>query len=264
MPASTPVPVPVPGPVPTATPRRSLRNRPAAVPARLRVLLPALLPALLLTGGCAFGLPRPVGPAGVDGLQVPTPSPDPRDFVDRIDNPYLPLFPHTTWTYESTSTGGRITVAVFPEPEEVAGVRTTRVERTEGDRTTAGFYAQDTAGNVWSFGADAPGTAGDWLAGVDGAEAGLVMPATPRVGDGFEQQDAPGVAEGRSTVLALGVTRTTPYAVRQDLLEIEDRSALDDRVVTRFYAPGLGMVLEERDGRQWALAEHTAPPAPTS
>ena len=35
---------------------------------------------------------------GIDGLTVPTPTPDPEDFVGEVDNPWLPLEPGSTWT----------------------------------------------------------------------------------------------------------------------------------------------------------------------
>ena len=41
--------------------------------------------------GCGVGEPRSIDPPGVDELEIPTPSPDPADFVRAIDNPWLPL-----------------------------------------------------------------------------------------------------------------------------------------------------------------------------
>ena len=47
-------------------------------------------------------------PSGVDGLVVPTPAADPGDFVDGVDNPWLPLVPgHRCWTYRATGDDGR-------------------------------------------------------------------------------------------------------------------------------------------------------------
>ncbi len=63
--------------------------------------------AVLLLAGCgSAGAPGTTAPAGVDGLEIPTPSPDPRDFVERIDNPYLPLVPGSHWTYEESGSEG--------------------------------------------------------------------------------------------------------------------------------------------------------------
>ena len=66
---------------------------------------------------------------------------------------------------------------------------------------TFDWYAQDTAGNVWYFGEDTtefdergrPDTAGSWEAGVDGAQAGIVM-----LGDAAGRRRLPaGVLRGR-------------------------------------------------------------------
>ena len=66
-----------------------------------RPLLLALAAALpLLVAGCGSA-PQKSPPTGVDGLEIPTPSPDPDDFVQDIDNPYLPLRPGSRWVYES-------------------------------------------------------------------------------------------------------------------------------------------------------------------
>ena len=56
---------------------------------------------LLLTacGGAGQANPEKIGPRGVDELVIPTPDPDPADFVDGVDNPWLPLQPGTVWTY---------------------------------------------------------------------------------------------------------------------------------------------------------------------
>ena len=151
-------------------------------------------------------------------LEIPTPSPDPGDFVERIDNPWLPLLPGAEWVYESTE-GETITVTVTDRTREVAGVTTTVVRDVVTDEDgevveeTDDWFAQDRAGNVWYFGEDTveyggpdrrrPDTSGSWEAGVDGAEAGIAMLARPRRGDGYEQEHAEGEAEDRATVLEL-------------------------------------------------------------
>ena len=111
--------------------------------------------------------------------------------------------PGNRWVYESQGEDAEtITVTVTDETRVVAGVTTTVVSDvvTDADgqvvEETFDWFAQDRDGNVWYFGEDTteyddrgrPDTAGSWEAGVDGAQAGLVMPATPRVGDGFRQE----------------------------------------------------------------------------
>jgi hypothetical protein len=221
--------------------------------------LVAGLAAATLTG-CAGGPPQ-VDPAGVDGLEIPTPSPDPRDFVASVDNPWFPLEPGTVWTYRATSSEGAqtIVVTVTDRTRVVQGVPTTVVHDVVTDargRTvedTFDWYAQDTAGNVWYFGEDTTAydgrkasTEGSWEAGVDGAEAGLLMPAKPRVGDGYAQEFRAGVAEDRGEILALHERHQVPAGTYDDVVVTEDTTPLEPGLVERkYYARGVGVILEE-------------------
>lgn len=210
--------------------------------------MPARTPlaaALLLVAGltgCASS-PGTVPPSGVDQLVVPTPTPDPGDFVDVVDNPWFPLEPGSRqrWTIDGEPEGG-LRVEVLAGPR-TAGVATTAV-RTTATLDPAGgggwsadlgtdYYGQDRDGNVWWFGHE-----GEWRAGVDGAEAGLVVPARPRTGDGYRMAFLAGVVEDRAEVLAAGA----------DLLEIERIPEDGARSVTH-YERGLGPVrVETSDG----------------
>ncbi|QZY29894.1 hypothetical protein [Nocardioides coralli] len=220
----------------------------------------ALVAAVLLLAGCA-GDPPTAPPTGVDGLVVPTPDPDPADFVEGIDNPWLPLAAGNTWVYEA---GGGVTVTVVVEAgdHEVAGVAMTEVRTTrEGPASDAvesvDWYAQDRAGNVWWF-----GTEGVWEAEVAGAEAGLAMPARPRVGDGFERQLAPGVAEERARVVDTDGDAAVPFGDLDGVLVLEETSALEPgRVDVSHHAPGVGLVLREpgdEEGERLELVDFTS------
>jgi hypothetical protein len=201
-------------------------------------LLSGITGATAVAGCGAASSPSP--PAGVDGLVVPTPSPDPDDFVAGVDNPWFPLQPDTTWRYDVADLGGtyRLTVTVADGPT-VAGVATTARVSTEAGRTVADYYAQDNDGNVWWFGRQ-----GSWRAGVDGAEAGLAMPATPRVGDGYREAYARGVVEDVAEVSALEERMTVPVGTFEALV-VEHRSALAVGTTRETsYAEGLGVVAE--------------------
>jgi len=233
---------------------RTRRTAPRTVGALLPLLV--TLPLLAACGSA----PETSAPSGVDGLEIPTPSPDPKDFVDGIDNTYLPLTPGSVWKYRTTSSEGVETniVTVTDRTKLVAGVTTTVVHDVARDgrgrviENTWDWYAQDTAGNVWYFGEDTTeyadgkaSTEGSWEAGVSGAQAGLAMPADPRVGDGYAQEYAPGVAEDRGEILAVDDTVSIPFGDFQDVVRTEDTSPLEpDLVENKYYAPAVGVVME--------------------
>lgn len=201
----------------------------------------ALATGLLLgTSGCAgIGQPEPYESLGINGLVIPTPTPAPADFVDDVDNPWLPLEPGARMTYDLTEDGrttGRMVVDVLDGTVPVAGLAATAVETTTdpGDGTTTvetHLYAQDEAGNVWLVGADS--AASSWRAAEDGAEAGLAMPADPRLGDGWLSYDVPGLPRASATIEdqssemvqlleEAGTTTRTVYEKGVGLVGLED------------------------------------------
>lgn len=175
---------------------------------------PAITVAITLaitvgTAGCAgLGQPAPYDSPGINGLEIPTPSPAPDDFVDTVDNPWLALEPGATWHYDVTEDGrtvGTIDAEVLDATREIGGltataVRTvTNLDGVDRDADQTRFYAQDHDGNVWLVGVDSfPGLT--WRAGEGGAEAGLVMPADPRVGDGWLTYRLPDLGQAKTTV----------------------------------------------------------------
>jgi hypothetical protein len=200
---------------------------------RGRVSIGALLVALALSGCSSVSVDYEE--TGIDQLTIPTPSPDPEDFVARIDNPWLPLEPGSTWTYDIESGGadGEATVTVEPSNLRLGGVPVTLV-RTQshvglGTPTeTTDYFAQDRDGNVWWF-----GQAGVWDVEVAGAEAGLAMPADPRVGDGWRLALLEGVVEDRVTV--------ENVEDGQVIVRVESDLA-PGVVVQRTYEDGIGLV----------------------
>ena len=202
----------------------------------------ALVAAIaLVAGGCGAASPDSP-PSGVDELTIPTPSPDPRDFVRDVDNPWLALEPGATWRYTVTgATPGTLAITVEDTTYDVAGVPTTPVRRTE---PTGGevvdYYAQDRRGNVWWFGRE-----GVWQAGEDGAQAGLAMPATPRLGDGWRAAYDADVVDVRVTVESRGQAADTPAGryTTWSASTSPTRSSPAPRGA-RYYARGVGLVEE--------------------
>ncbi len=232
-------------------------TRRAASAARRLVSLGLASGLLVACSGSA----APLGPTGIDGLTIPTPSPAPADFVAHVDNPWFPLRPGTRWVYRRfTTIDTRTLVAtVLPAPRVVDGVATTAVRwqwRRSERRTTIAvrWYAQDRAGNVWWFGqhlwrgdprVDDLATR-SWQAGRDGAQAGLLVAARPRVGDGYANGFRPGVVERRSTVVSLDSTVAVPRRSYRGTLTTRDASGLGPhRLVRSFFARGVGLVAQQ-------------------
>lgn len=205
--------------------------------------------------------PAPLGVTGVDGLTIPTPSPDPADFVAGVDNPWFPLAPGTTWTYRRSTPYGSETLfaTALTRPYEIAGVATTAVRWQavrHGHRRTlvVRWYAQDDAGNVWWFGQEVhraapqvdPLARRSWRAGVDDARAGLVLSAVPREGDGYANASAPGVVDRRSTVVSLTASVATPGRTYRDAVLTRDTSTLQPTMAEQtFFVRGIGMVAQQ-------------------
>jgi len=216
--------------------------------------------ASVTLSGCGASPPE-LGPTGVDGLTVPTPSPDPADFSGDATNQWFPLAAHTRWTYrQELPTGARSVVAeVLPGRRLIAGVGTTPVRwqvRSHGIARTAmvRWYAVDSVGNVWWFGqrVSAHGPRLDRLAarsfvvGSEGAEAGLVITADPREGDGYLNAQQPGVVERRSTVLSLTGTVATSNRTFHGTVITRDLSTTDPlHTVQTYFARGIGIVAQE-------------------
>jgi hypothetical protein len=211
----------------------------------------------LVTGGCGTASPESP-PSGIDELTIPTPSPDPQDFVHGIDNPWLALVPGRTWTYRVTGPHpGTLVISVEDTTYDVAGVATTPVTRTEptGDQVVD-YYAEDRRGNVWWFGRE-----GVWLAGEDGAEAGLAMPATPRLGDGWREAYDADVVDVQMTVETRDQAVTTPAGRYDHTVGLDLRYPLEPGTAKRaFYERGVGLVEEISTDGPIYLAELQSPP----
>lgn len=211
--------------------------------------------------------PETIDPSGVDGLVVPTPAADPADFVDEVDNPLLPLKPGATWRHRGHSGGETVTstTEVLAGSRDVQGVATTVVRQVvrvgDAESEVERYYAQDRAGNVWLFGVEvrtplpaaarSDGAAAvplleSWRAGEGGAEAGLAVPAEPRVGDGYLTGTRPDGSGERREVRSADAELMLEYGDLDGLLRTQVTSELEPGVVRqRYHAPGVGLVLDE-------------------
>jgi hypothetical protein len=213
------------------------------------------LSVLVLAAGCGGGDDSSALPQGSEPVDL-----DPADFVARIDNPYWPMTPGSTWLYRETGEDGaeqRVEVTVTDRTKQILGIDATVVHDvvTEGGELkedTYDWYAQDTDGNIWYLGEDTKeyedgkvdSTKGSWEAGVDGAQAGIITPADPKVGMTYRQEYYEGVAEDAGEVLSLDETAEVPYGSFDHTLETKDYTPLEPDVVEhKFYAKGVGPVL---------------------
>jgi hypothetical protein len=186
---------------------------------------------------------------------------DPAEFTTEITNHYWPMRPGSRWVYRETdqNTAQRVVVTVTDRTREIANGVTARVvhdvvtEDGEPVEVTDDWYAQDSDGNIWYLGEATTeyedgkpvSSAGSFEAGVDGAEAGIIMPADPRPGLSYRQEYYAGEAEDFVRVQSLDETATVPFGSFDDVLQTEDTNPLEKPpdVEHKYFAEGVGPVL---------------------
>ena len=175
-------------------------------------------------------------------------------FTAQVTNTWFPLTPGTQYVYKGVKDGkpSRDVVTVTRRVVTIDGAPCVTVDdrlylagRLE-ERTTD-WYSQDAAGNVWYFGErtaelDRRGrvtsTEGSWRAGVDGASAGIYMPAAPRLGQAGRQEYYKGHAEDHFKVIGV-----FPNAVlTQETTPLEPGT-----VDHKLYVRGLGTAYEQTE-----------------
>ena len=197
--------------------------------------------------------------AAAEGPPI-APLPAAGGFAKKIDNPYSPFLPGMRWVYAGGSPRERerIVVEVLDEAKLIEGISATVVRDTvkvngELIEDTFDWYAQDLAGRVWYLGeatkeyenGQVVSTEGSWEAGVDGAEAGIIMFAHPKVGEPYRQEFYAGHAEDQAKFLTLNTRAATKAGVFKHVRMTEDTTPLDSAITEiKFYAPGVGIVLE--------------------
>ena len=220
----------------------------------LSVAAPVLLSCSSDSGSPGHG-PRARADLGVDVAEL---SPV-------VDNPYVAFASVRRAVYEGEepdaethgATKVRVESTVRDTLETVAGAKVTVVEVSDFDdgelvEKTTDYYAQHRSGVVYYMGERVDdyeggkiiGHGGQWLAGEHGNWAGVFMPAAPKVGDVFEQERAPGVAEDRSRVVATGRTVTVPAGTFRDCIVTEDFDPVGRTTQGKVYCRGVGLVRE--------------------
>jgi hypothetical protein len=220
---------------------------------------PATAAALAACVAALGGHPAAAGSAAAVPLPLLPPA---SDFVRTVDNPWFPLVPGTVLTSagESDGTPAKDIFRVTGRTKTILGVRATVVDDRVFERgrlveRTSDWYAQDKAGNVWYLGEDTAtlrpdgsveSREGSWQAGVDGARAGIFMPARPRAGMTGRQEDYPGHAQDRYRILSLDVRVRTPAVTSRRAMLVRETTPLEPGVVDhKLYVRGIGTVREE-------------------
>ena len=183
---------------------------------------------------------------------------NPADFTTRIDNPYWPMKAGSRWVYRSVDPEGltaqRDVVKATNQTKKVDGVETLVVSDVASENgkpveVTSDYYAQDNAGNIWYFGENTAeysngkvkSREGSFEAGVDGAQAGVALPANPKPGMKYRQEDYAGQAEDRGEVISTDAQAEPPFGHFTNALMTEDTSPLEPKVLEfKFYARGIG------------------------
>jgi hypothetical protein len=201
----------------------------------------------------------------------------PGTFRAEVSHPLVPLTSVRSAVFEgrerNRETGEtidlRVESRVLERTDDVAGVRVAVVEVKDYEdgelvERTLDYYAQRLDGSVWYFGelvddynrGKIVGHKGQWLAGQGEARPGIFMPAAPNVGDVFEQERAPGVAEDRSTVVAVGLRVKTPAGAFTNCIKTKDFAPLDNVTEFKYYCHGVGLVREEPPGGRLDLVRY--------
>lgn len=235
-------------------------RRAGAVAASIAVLLPAL-------AGCGSSGDKSSSAAQQSGTntfpQSSEPSNlNPADFTPNIDNPYWPMPVGRSWHVHVTNPQGESlqeTITVLDQTKRIADGVTARVvrdivyDRGTPTEITDDWYAQDADGNIWYFGEDTTSidlktgerdSSGSFQAGLNGADAGIAMPAHPYAGETYREEYYKGHAEDRSTVIALNQQVEAPAGHFTGAILTDDHSPLEPTVSEyKLYAQGVGPVV---------------------
>jgi len=215
-----------------------------------------LAAALVLCAGCGGDGGSTALPQGSEQVEL-----DPANFTTKIDNPYWPMTPGTRWTYRELDEEGKaldVRVTVSNVTKRIANGVTARVVRdtvtSDGEviEDTFDWYAQDGDGNVWYLGEQTAefedgkvsSRGGSFEAGVDGAQAGVIVPAEPEPGLAYRQEYSKGEAEDNGEILSVHEQAQVPAGHYRDALLTKDTIAIEPDVLEyKLYAPGVGPVL---------------------
>jgi hypothetical protein len=182
----------------------------------------------------------------------------------KITNKWLPMKPGMQYVYEGSTVEDdgmvvphKIEINVTDLVKVIAGVPTVvsyDLDYSDNELVEAelAFFAQDNDGNVWRFG-EYPEEYEDgkfvkapaWIHGYEGAHAGLMMPASPKLGSpSYSQGYGPAVHwTDRGMIHEMGLTVAVPSGKYTDVMVVQETSASEvDAAQLKYYAPGVGNI----------------------
>jgi hypothetical protein len=208
-------------------------------------------------GGTTTESAPPKLPVGSEPFET-----DPSEFTTQIDNPYWPMKPGSRWIFRETDAEGsvsKVVVTVLDKTKMIANGVEARVvhdqvtEDGQIKEDTFDWYAQDSDGNLWYLGEDTAEyengklktKEGSWEAGVDGALAGIIMPAKPQVGMTYREEYYKGHAEDGASIVGTNALVKVPYGRFTGGIQTRNFSGIEPDVIEeKIYAKGVGVVLE--------------------
>jgi hypothetical protein len=179
---------------------------------------------------------------------------DQDELVSTGRNPYFVLEPGYTLVLEAGSE--RLTITVLNETRTIDKVETRIVEEREMKdgqlvEVSRNYFAiSKRTNNVYYFGEDVDiykagkiaSHEGAWLAGVNGARFGLMMPGSPTLRARYYQELAPGLAMDRAEIVSLSGVLKTPAGEFKEVLKIVETTPLERGSEPKYYARGVGLL----------------------
>jgi hypothetical protein len=213
--------------------------------------------------------PTTVAANGTATLHAATARPDgvrthpaPSHFTrGRVDNAWFPLRPGNRLVSVGTEAGNHLRDVFFTTYSTAVidgvtcrAVRDRLFQNSILREITTDWYAQTRRGTVWYFGErtaelDRHGHVvsreGSFRSGRNGAEAGVFMPAHPRVGQSFRQENYPGHAEDHFAIRDLSADIAVPVISSRHAMLTRETSPLEPGVVDhKYYVRDIGTVRE--------------------
>jgi hypothetical protein len=154
----------------------------------------------------------------------------------------------------------KLAITVLDETREITGITTRVVEEREWKygrlyEVSRNFFAIDEkTKDVFYFGEEVDfykngkviGHRGAWLAGVEGATAGLIMPGKLELGMKYYQEVAPEKAMDRAEIIDLDYELETPAGTFTKCLKTKEGSALKLwEKEYKSYAAGIGLIQDQ-------------------